>query len=152
MLNLGFGGSALLDPFVARAIRDMAANFISLKIGINLVHMDLMRRRAFVPAVHGFLDIIREGHPATPLWLVWPILCPMHEVVPGPTRFDHEMLAEGRLQFRASGHAHEAAEGKLTLGLIRQELADIVRQRAPQDPNLHFLDGLDLAASRRAPS
>ena len=63
LVNLGFGGSALLDPFTARAMRDTPADLISVKIGINLVNTDLMRLRAFGPAVHGFLDTIREGHP-----------------------------------------------------------------------------------------
>ncbi|MGH8083136.1 MAG: SGNH/GDSL hydrolase family protein, partial [Lysobacter sp.] len=83
LINLGFGGSALLDPFAARTIRDLAADFISLKIGINLVNLDLMRMRAFGPAVHGFIDTIREGHPTTPLLIVSPILCPIHEDTPG---------------------------------------------------------------------
>ena len=56
LINLGLGGSALLDPFTARAMRDTPADLISLKIGINLVNTDLMRPRAFTPAVHGFLD------------------------------------------------------------------------------------------------
>ena len=84
LINLGFGGSALLDPFTARAIRDTPADLISVKIGINLVNTDLMRLRAFAPAVHGFLDTIREGHPTTPLLVVSPILCPIHEDTPGP--------------------------------------------------------------------
>ena len=66
LLNLGFGGSALLDPFTARTIRDLPADLISLKLGINIVNTDLMRLRAFGPAVHGFLDTIREGHRTTP--------------------------------------------------------------------------------------
>ncbi len=66
LMNLGYGGSALLDPFTARIIRDTPADLISIKIGINLVNADLMRLRAFVPAMHGFLDTIRDGHPATP--------------------------------------------------------------------------------------
>ena len=88
LVNLGFGGSALLDPFVARVIRDTGADLISLKIGINLVNTDLMRRRAFVPAVHGFLDTIRDGHPDTPLLVVSPIACPIHEDTPGPSEMD----------------------------------------------------------------
>ncbi len=55
LINLGFGGSALLDPFTARTMRDTPADLISVKIGINLVNADLMRLRAFGPAVHGFL-------------------------------------------------------------------------------------------------
>ncbi len=63
LINLGFSGNALLDPFTARTIRDTGADLISLKIGINLTNTDLMRVRAFTPAVHGFLDTIRDGHP-----------------------------------------------------------------------------------------
>lgn len=66
--NLGFGGSALLDPFIGRVLRDTAADLISIKLGINLVNTDLMRRRALGPAVHGLLDTVREGHPDTPCW------------------------------------------------------------------------------------
>ena len=100
LVNLGFGGSALLDPFVARVIRETPADLISLKIGINLVNTDLMRLRAFVPAVHGFLDSIREGHPDTPLLVISPIACPMHEATPGPSEMDLAGLADGRLSFR----------------------------------------------------
>lgn len=49
LLNLGLGGRALLDPVVARVIRDTSADLISLEIGINLVNTDLIRLRAFVP-------------------------------------------------------------------------------------------------------
>lgn len=86
LVNLGFGGSALLDPFTARAMRDTPADLISLKVGINVVNADAMRLRAFTPAVHGFLDTIREGHPTTPLLVVSPILCPVQEDTPAPSR------------------------------------------------------------------
>ncbi|MFF2324979.1 MULTISPECIES: GDSL-type esterase/lipase family protein [unclassified Streptomyces] len=141
LINLGLGGSALLDPFTARAIRDTPADLISLKIGINLVNADLMRLRAFTPAVHGFLDTIREGHPTTPLLVVSPLLCPIHEDTPGPAAFDLSALSTGRLRFRATGDPAERAAGKLTLNVIRGELSRIVEQRAAEDPNLHYLDG-----------
>ncbi|MGW4026126.1 GDSL-type esterase/lipase family protein [Streptomyces sp. NPDC005009] len=144
LVNLGFGGSALLDPFVARTMRDTPADLISVKIGINLVNADLMRLRAFTPAVHGFLDTIREGHPTAPLLVVSPILCPIHEDTPGPTAFDFSRLGEGRLLFTAAGDPEERAEGKLTLGVIRDELKRIVTRRAADDPNVHYLDGRDL--------
>lgn len=144
LVNLGLAGSALLDPFVARVMRDTPADLISVKIGINLVNTDLMRLRAFAPAVHGFLDTLRDGHPTAPLLVVSPILCPMHEDTPGPTAFDFSRLAEGRLLFAAAGDPAERAEGKLTLGVIREELERIVSQRADGDPNLYHLDGRDL--------
>ncbi|MER6203134.1 GDSL-type esterase/lipase family protein [Streptomyces sp. NPDC001586] len=141
LTNLGLGGSALLDPFTARALRDTPADLISIKIGINLVNTDVMRLRAFGPAVHGFLDTVREGHPSVPLLVVSPILCPIHEDTPGPSAPDFEELKAGRIRFRATGDPAERAAGKLTLGVIRDELARIVRQRAAEDPHLHYLDG-----------
>ncbi|MEH0526708.1 SGNH/GDSL hydrolase family protein [Streptomyces stelliscabiei] len=144
LINLGLGGSALLDPFTARAIRDTPADLISVKIGINLVNHDVMRLRAFAPAVHGFLDTIRDGHPTTPLLVVSPILCPIHEDTPGPSAPDFTDLAEGRLRFRAMGDPDDLTPGKLTLRVIREELAAIVAQRSAEDPALHQLDGLSL--------
>jgi len=144
LINLGMGGSALLDSFTARTMRDTPADLISIKIGVNLVNTDLMRLRAFTPAVHGFLDTIREGHPTTPLLVVSSILCPIHEETPGPGALDVTALSTGQVQFRATGDPAERSSGKLTLVVIRDELARIVEQRTADDPNLHYLDGREL--------
>ncbi len=142
LVNLGFGGSALLDPFTARAMRDTPADVISVKLGINLVNTDLMRLRAFGPAVHGFLDTIREGHPTTPLLVVSSVLCPIHEHTPGPAVPDLTNLGAGQLSFLATGDPGDPT--RLTLTRIRDELARIISQRAVSDPGLHYLDGREL--------
>ncbi|GAA4189956.1 SGNH/GDSL hydrolase family protein [Streptosporangium oxazolinicum] len=136
LINLGLGGNALLDPFTARAMRETPADLVSVKIGINLVNHDLMRLRAFGPAVHGFLDTIREGHPGTPLLVVSPILCPFLEDTPGPIapHFDG-----GRLTFRSVAVPQDGEDGRLTLTVIRDELTRLIAHR--DDPNLHYLDG-----------
>ncbi|WP_329204435.1 GDSL-type esterase/lipase family protein [Streptomyces sp. NBC_00683] len=139
LINLGLAGSALLDPFTARTMRDTPADLISVKIGINLVNADLMRLRAFGPAVHGFLDTIREGHPTTPLLVVSPILCPIHEDTPGPAAPDFSNIGEGKLSFLAMGDREDST--RLTLDIIRQELVRITTERAAEDPDLHYLDG-----------
>lgn len=144
LINLGLAGNALLDPFTARSMSGMAADVISLKLGINLVNADLMRLRAFIPAVHGFLDTLREGHPHTPLLVISPIYCPIHEHTPGPGAYDNQALAAGKALFRALGDPAESQAGKLTLTRIRQELRRIVEQRQADDPHLHYLDGLEL--------
>ncbi|MRX08979.1 lipase [Pseudoduganella sp. FT25W] len=144
LMNLGFGGNALLDPFTARTMRDLPADLISVKMGINLVNTDLLRLRAFVPAVHGFLDTIRDGHPTTPLLLISPVYCPIHEDTPGPCLFDLPALSEGRLLFRAAGSRSDIRQGKLTLRIIREQLQAIVKQRQANDPKLHYLDGTEL--------
>lgn len=141
--NLGFGGSAVVDPFMARVIRDAPADAISVKLGINVVNLDAMRARSFVPAIHGFLDTIREGHPRTPLALVSPIFCGIHEETPGPGSFDVDELRAGRVRFVATGDPTRTREGALTLEVIRDLLAQVVRDRAG-DPHLHFISGLDL--------
>nr|WP_312030393.1 SGNH/GDSL hydrolase family protein [Actinomycetospora sp. TBRC 11914] len=141
LVNLGFSGSMMLDPFVARVMRDRPADLLSVKIGINLANADAMRMRAFVPAVHGFLDTLRDGHPRTPLLVITPLLCPIHEDTPGPGAAD---LADGAVRFRATGDPADVAAGRLSLRTIRQELTRLVTERAADDPHLHLLDGLAL--------
>ena len=139
LVNLGFSGGAMVDPFTARAMRDTPADLISVKLGINVVNADVMRLRALGPAVHGFLDTVRDGHPSTPLLLVSPVLCPIHEDTPGPGAID---MSDGTLRFRATGDPDERAAGKLTLGVVREELARVAAAR--DDPGLHLLDGREL--------
>ena len=107
-----------------------------------MVNHDVMRLRAFRAAVHGFLDTIRDGHPTTPLLLVSPIWCGIHEDTPGPAGPDLSAIASGVLRFVATGDPAEVATGRLTLQVIRAELAGIVAHRA--DPRLAYLDGLAL--------
>lgn len=147
--NLGFGGSAMADPFLARVIRDGAADLISVKLGINIVNGDVMRLRSFVPAVHGFLDTIRDGHPQTPLMIISPTFCAIHEETPGPGAVDVSTLGTDQVRFLATGQADEVQRGALTLQVIRRELASLVQRRAA-DPNLHYLDGTTLYGAEDA--
>jgi len=137
LLNLGLGGSAHLDPFVARSIRNEPAELITLKLGINVVNGATFRKRTFGPAVHGFLDTIREGQPKTPVVVIGPIFCPAHEETPGPTMSENGTV-------RGSDIPRRPNDGQLTLVEIRKILASIVESRAANDPNLYFLDGLRL--------
>ncbi|MGW0645845.1 GDSL-type esterase/lipase family protein [Streptomyces badius] len=141
LVNVSLAGSALLDPFVACALRDAPADLISVKIGINVVNHDAMGLSDFGPAVHGFLDTVRAGHPTAPLLVVSPVLCPVHEDTPGPAAPD---VSDGRVRFTALGDPADAARGKLTLRVVREELARIVAERAADDPWLSYLDGLTL--------
>lgn len=130
--NLGFSGNAVGDPFVARTIRDLAADAISLEIGVNVVNGDLMRRRSFEPLLHGFLDTVRDGHPETPLLLIGPIPCPSIETLPGPTIIHRGMAASG-------GDPRQLASGGMSLEVVRDALATVIHARS--DPHLSFLDG-----------
>ncbi|NBE54511.1 lipase [Streptomyces sp. YC537] len=138
VINLSQAGNALLDPYVARTIRDLPADLISLKAGINIVSLSAFRLRTFGPAVHGFLDTVRDGHPDTPLLLISPVSCPALEQVPGPTRTG----PDGRIA--SLGDPADVAGGALSLTVVRAELARIVAARQVSDPHLHYLDGREL--------
>ncbi|MEZ0111983.1 hypothetical protein ABH920_006002 [Catenulispora sp. EB89] len=136
-VNVGLSGNCYLDPYVARSIRDAEADVISLKLGINFTAKAGYVLRTLGPTVHGFLDTVREGHPDTPLLVVSPIACPALEERPGPTVWRDDVLY-------ATGDPARVAEGALTLQVVRRELRRIVTERAKQDPNIHYLDGLKL--------
>ncbi|WP_189554467.1 GDSL-type esterase/lipase family protein [Streptomyces lavendofoliae] len=138
VINLSQAGNAMLDPYVARTIRDMPADLISLKVGINIVGLATFRLRTFGPAVHGFLDTIREGHPDTPLLLMSPVHCPAFEETPGPTA----MGPDGKIT--ALGDPADVTRGALSLKVVRDELSRIVAARGVRDPHLHYLDGREL--------
>jgi hypothetical protein len=144
LVNLGLGGSALLDPFVATTLRDTPADLVSFGVGINLVNGDLMRRRALGPAHHGYLDTIRDGHPTAPLLVVSPLYCGIHEETPGPAAFDPASFGTGQLRFVATGDPSEVPAGRLTLQVVREVLAEVVAARAAADAALFLLDGLTL--------
>ena len=120
LVNLGFGGGALLDPFTARAIRDTPADLLSVKVGINVVNLDAMRLRAFVPAVDGFLDTIREGHPddAAPGGHAAAVPHPRGHPRPGRPRCGGAGRGPGALP--RHGRPGRGAAGRLTLRVIRR--------------------------------
>ncbi|MEV5238400.1 GDSL-type esterase/lipase family protein [Streptomyces cinnamoneus] len=137
LVNLSQAGNAMLDPYVARTIRDTPADLISVKVGINIVNSASFRRRTFAPAVHGFLDTIRDGHPDTPLLLISPIISPAVEDAPGPTVRTPEGI-------KTTGDRADVARGALTLNVVRDTLARIAGERGRDDRNLHYLDGREL--------
>jgi len=143
--SFGFAGQCHLDQFVARAMRDLPAELITLKVGINLVNMDSMRERVFPSALHGFLDTLREGHKQTPIIVVSPIYCPSAEDSPGPTLPDQEG------KFRTHKGNERLRQGALSLKRIRELMTELVLLRNQAgDSNLHYLDGLELFSAADA--
>jgi lysophospholipase L1-like esterase len=139
LVNLALGGQCQLDQFMARAIRDEPADVISLELGINVVNGDTMRERVFVPAVHGFLDTVRDGHPTAPLVVVTPIVCPEAEDRPGPTLWGEDN------RVHTGERPRMLAEGALSLTRVRELLHGVVGvRRAEGDTTLHVVDGLAL--------
>ena len=119
-------------------MRDLPADLISIKVGINVVNGDTMRERVFVPALHGFLDTLRDGHPNTPLLVVTPIIYPAGEDHPGPS-----IVRDGTSA--VLDRPAELAYGALSIGRIRRLIADVVERRQKVgDAQLHLLDGREL--------
>jgi len=133
--NLGFGGNAMIDPPTARTIARLPADVITLKFGINIVTGDAMRRRVFVPALHGFLDAVRDAHPAVPIVVLSASSAPAFEELPGPLRLD----ADGRL----TGTPRPGDVGALSLADTRAAIAEVLAAR-DDDPRLFGMDGREL--------
>ncbi len=139
LMSFGVGGQCHLDQFVARTIREQDCDFISMKIGINIINMDSMKERVFTPAMHGFLDTIREKQPRTPILVISPIYCPSAETHPGPT------IPDGNGKFRTN--ETNLNTGSMTLTRVREILRDVVeRRRAEGDVNIDYFNGLELFA------
>jgi hypothetical protein len=139
LLSLAIAGQCHLDQLVARTIRDLDVDVLSMKVGINVVNGDTLRERSFVPALHGFLDTIRDGQPDLPIVVATPIICPIVERHPGPT------TAGDSGRFRAAERTRADIVGSLTLERIRELVtAAVSARRAGGDINLHLVSGLDL--------
>lgn len=142
LINLGYGGHCMLDPFVADAIAQTPADVISIKVGVNIVGARSMDQRTFVPALHGFLDRIRIGHPETPIVVSSSILWPDSEDIPGPAGVD--FLDQGRVRCHTDGDPDDVAKGALTMVESRRQVEIVVRQRAEAGERISYLDGLTL--------
>lgn len=136
LFNLGLAGQCHLDPFMARVIRDGDFDLISLKIGVNISAGDTLRRRTFGPALHGFLDTLRETAPRTPILVISPILSPLIEATPGP------LIRGPGAVYRNLPRPVPEHDGALGLAELRRLVADIVAGRiARGDSQLRLLDG-----------
>lgn len=70
---LGYGGHCHLDPQIACMMRDLPAEYFSIKVGINIYGAASLNARTFGANLIGFVQIIREKHPSTPIALISPI-------------------------------------------------------------------------------
>lgn len=121
---LGFGGQCHLDTMIARLIRDTPAELITLCVGINIYDPGSLSARTLGPQLIGFLRLIREKQPATPIIVISPIYAGFRETAPNQLG--------------------------LTLGDIRQQLSQTVRALQQGDAGLSYLDGLKLLGATDA--
>jgi len=109
LTSLGYGGQCHLDPLVGMVIRDLPADLITLKLGINCVSGSL-NARTFPSAVLGLVRLIREKHPTTPMTLISPIAYPPNETTPNKVDYTihamREAIADMHHRLVAAGDRH----------------------------------------------
>ena len=119
LTSLGFGGQCHADPMIARLIRDLPADFISIKMGINIYGAGSLSPRSYRPAVIGTIATIRDGHPEIPFAVCSPIW----------------------------GAHRESTQNNvgLTLEQMRMEVCEAVESfRRRGDARIFYVDGLKL--------
>ena len=106
VVNLGYAGSARGEIVSAEQIAELSADLISISYGTNCWTRTPSSTPAFRAGLEAFLDVVRQGHPATPLVAVSPILRPDAEQV--PNRLGAK-LSELRASFEACIEARIAS-------------------------------------------
>jgi len=132
---LGYGGQCHLDVQVARFMRDRPAEFISICAGINIYGGGTLNARTFEPALIGFVEILREKHPETPILLISPIVSPPRESKPnavGWTLAEYRAaVASAAKTLQESGDAHlQYLDG---LALFDKDLAHLMPDQLHPD-------------------
>jgi len=116
---LGFGGQCHLEPMLARQIRDLPADYLSMCVGINIYGAASLSPRTFRAAIIGFVQTVREKQPDTPYVVMSPIYSPPRETTANAVGF--------------------------TLQAMREEVAAAVAAlQAAGDRNLHYVNGLEI--------
>jgi lysophospholipase L1-like esterase len=122
---LGFGGQCHLESMIARQIRDLPADFVSICAGINVYGSASLGPRTFRQALIGMVRIIRERHPGVPLTLQSPIWGCARETKPNGVGFTLPAMRE---------------EVRAAVGILRDHGDDCV----------HYVDGLEILGERDA--
>lgn len=115
--NLGLAGNCKIEPMMGLLISKLPADFITLKLGIN-VDCGELTPRTFGPNIIGLIQIIREKHPNVPLAVISPIYSPPRE-------------------------GKRKLETNLGLEEMRSIISDIVETcKRYGDKNIFYVDGL----------
>ena len=119
---LGYGGMCHLEPLIASMIREQEADIISLCLGINIYSSVSLNSITFGPGTNGFIKIIREKHPLTPLIVMSPIYSSSWENKPNSVGF--------------------------TIKTMRSEIEkSIISLKNNGDKNLYYINGLNILNS-----
>jgi lysophospholipase L1-like esterase len=82
LVNLGYAGSARGEIPCAEAVAGLAADVISITHGTNCWTRIPHSAGMMLETTRAFLDIVRQGHPDTPVMVASPVLRPDAETTP----------------------------------------------------------------------
>jgi lysophospholipase L1-like esterase len=122
LMLLAFGAACNLQPMFACLIRSLPADLITCMVGHNDLAFGGLHN--FPANLVGFIKVIREGHPRTPIVVMSPIMLPYWEQPPTP---GSESMPAYREQAR--------------------HVVELLREHG--DAALHYVDGLDLLGEHR---
>jgi lysophospholipase L1-like esterase len=126
VINLGYAGAARGELPSAQEIASLPADLISVAHGTNCWSRTPMNAELFRAGLHAFLDLVRAGHPNTPIVAISPIL-------------------------RKDAEATPNALGT-SLADLRDAFEDAVKQRREHgDMRLHLIAGRDLVPEKHLP-
>ncbi|HVA03524.1 MAG TPA: SGNH/GDSL hydrolase family protein [Acidimicrobiales bacterium] len=103
LVNLGYAGSARGEIPCAEAVAGLPADVISISHGTNCWTRTPHSAGMMLETTRAFLDIVRQGHPDTPMVVASPVLRPDAETTPnrlGATLADLRAAMEEVVQAR----------------------------------------------------
>jgi hypothetical protein len=122
---LGYGGQCHIDPIMGEVIGSLAADLITLKLGINVYGQSSLNLRSYRPSVLNLIRTIRRLHPTVPIGVITPIFS-------GPRE-------------------STASSSGMTLENFREENREVVNiLKESGDHDLHLYEGHDVFGSDRA--
>ncbi|MFD7976906.1 GDSL-type esterase/lipase family protein [Streptomyces sp. NPDC059071] len=99
-VNLGYAGGARGELPLAEQLARLPGELITLAFGTNCWGTVPFSASLMYETTRAFLELVRRGHPETPLLLVSPVLRPAAEATPNPTG---ATLAELRAAMERAG-------------------------------------------------
>jgi lysophospholipase L1-like esterase len=124
-VNMGYAGAARGEIMSAEHLAEVPAEVISISHGTNCWTRVPFSVGMFREGLIAFLDVVRQGHPRTPIVVVSPVVRPDAEETPN------------RLG--------------ATLADLRAAMEDVTTARMVADPNLRLIQGRDLIEASMLP-
>ena len=117
-LNLGFRGWARGEPGVAKTLAGMQFDVLSILMGVNVRGTSWLDAAAWRETFRNFIELVRLGHPTTPILVVSILSC-------------HGAFTDTTPDERG-----------VTVAALRAAEHEVVAQRqADGDTNIHLIDG-----------